>query len=361
MIGNNRSKDVKSESFGDWIRDSGVRLECSRTLDGFKVQAPAVVRLANGDFRLFYTAVGPARPYPTCQGYILSALSRDGLKFTPEPGIRLAPQIGVVYRSLRVIAPTIAWLENGSWRMYVEARGAFGQPTVICSAISSNMLDWVYEDGIRLQGFDGVGGCRYVAMPDGRGRLYCFANELRPAEGGQLQRFHNIVSAISTDGLQFEIEPGYRLRDIKTGLETAGITAAEVVAPASVGGLWRMVYSAWQDVAVGTVVPLHPSQDPDAESNGRSVDFAAASIVVDMAGYRSRIFTAFSEDGLKWHRGDCVIDGEGYNGAGVDAVHAEDMSLLEVGNGQYRMYYAACDAYGNWRIASAATAAWPET
>ena len=91
------------------------------------------------------------------------------------------------------------------------------------------------------------------------------------------------------------------------------------------------------------------------------MDFAAASIVVDMAGYRSRIFTAFSEDGLKWHRGDCVIDGEGYNGAGVDAVHAEDMSLLEVGNGQYRMYYAACDAYGNWRIPSAATAAWPET
>ena len=116
-----------------------------------------------------------------------------------------------------------------------------------------------------------------------------------------------------------------------------------------------MVYSAWQEVPPGSVVPVHPSRDGDAETNGLSTDFAAASIASDMAGYRSRIFVARSADGLAWDRSECVIEGEGYGGAGLDAVHAEDMSLVEIGGGAYRMYYAACDASGNWRIASAVT------
>ena len=72
-----------------------------------------------------------------------------------------------------------------------------------------------------------------------------------------------------------------------------------------------------------------------------------------MAGYRSRIFTAHSPDGLVWERAGCVIEGGGYNSEELDAVHSEDMSLVEIEDGQYRMYYAACDCNGNWRIASA--------
>ena len=83
---------------------------------------------------------------------------------------------------------------------------------------------------------------------------------------------------------------------------------------------------------------------------------AAASIACDMAGYRSRIFVARSTDGLTWKRGPCAIEGEGYLGEGLDAVHAEDMSLIALGKGVYRMVYAACDRDGNWRIASAVTA-----
>ena len=37
----------------------------------------------------------------------------------------------------------------------------------------------------------------------------------------------------------------------------------------------------------------------------------------------------------------------------IDAVHAEDMSVIETGDGRHRMYYAACGPDGNWRIASA--------
>jgi len=34
-------------------------------------------------------------------------------------------------------------------------------------------------------------------------------------------------------------------------------------------------------------------------------------------------------------------------------VHAEDMSLIRLDDGRYRMYYASCDAKGNWGVVSA--------
>jgi hypothetical protein len=103
----------------------------------------------------------------------------------------------------------------------------------------------------------------------------------------------------------------------------------------------------------GTDVSPHPSADSNAEVTGGSENFAAASIASDMSGYRSRIYRAHFRDGLFWERDECIIDGSGCGGEGLDAVHAEDMSLIELGNGIYRMYYAACDKDGKWSIASA--------
>ena len=325
-------------------------MEGSRPLDSAKVQAPCIVRVPSGGFRLFYTAIGPAKPYPACQGYILSAVSDDGLVFRKEPGIRLAPQPLVPHMSLRVLAPSVTRLGNGLWRMYFEARGPADSPTVICSATSSDMLRWELEDGIRLQRPGGVGGPRYLALPDGGGRLYCCGTEASRS-GERVAK--GVISAITSDGLRFEFEPGYRTPDNRSDYDASSITAAEVIPPTVEGSHWSMVYSAWQDVPPGTIVPLHPSHDPDAMESGRSADFAAASIAVDMAGYRSRIFVAQSPDGLAWDQGECVMEGGGHGEEGLDAVHAEDMSLIELDDGGYRMYYAACDKNGNWRIASA--------
>jgi hypothetical protein len=286
-----------------------------------------------------------------CQGYILSAFSDDGLRFDPEPGIRVAPQPSVPHMALRVLAPTVARTSGGRWRMYFESRGSADRPTVICSAVSDDLLHWTHENEIRLQGHDGVGGPRYLRLPDGRERIYCFASErFSDAEWHQ-----SIISAVSSDGLNFAFEPGYRQRDKRTEHDTAGITAAEVTPPQGNHDRWTMFFSAWQDVPAGTEVPLHPSRDPDVANTGLSDDFATRSIASDMAGYRSRIFTAHSRDGLVWERAGCVIEGGGYSSGELDAVHSEDMSLVEIGDGQYRMYYAACDRNGNWRIASART------
>lgn len=336
-----------------WRREAGARLQGSRDLDTSKLQAPCIVRIPGG-YRLFYTAVGPAKPFPECQGYILSAVSGDGLSFQTEPGIRVAPHPELPWMSLRVIAPTITPLPDGRWRMYFESRGPATRPTVICSAVSSDLLQWDLEPGIRLETSGGVGGPRYLRLPDGRGRLYCFARDFGPGgmAGGKCLST-SVLSAVTSDGLQFQLEDGIRLRDKQGAHDSAGITAAEVIAPIHAGGPWTMVYSAWQDLPPGSVPVLHPSHDKNAVVNGQSVDFAKASIACDMSGYRSRIFLANSGDGLTWTPTTCVIDGAGYHREGIDAVHAEDMSLISLGDGTFRMYYAACDQAGNWRIASA--------
>lgn len=337
-----------------WKKERGSRVEGSRDLDRSKVQAPCIVHKTGGGFRLFYTAVGPGKPFPECQGYILSAVSEDGVVFEKEPGIRLAPQPDVEFRSLRLLAPSVHEYAEDQWRMYVEARGTAGRPTVISSAVSSDLVNWEHEEGIRFVAFEGVGGPRYVALPGGGGRLYCFATEYSAGGKESGERVSSsVVSAVTVDGVNFQSEPGYRLRDRQSELDAVGITAAEAIPPLQPDGRWSMVFSAWQDAPPGSEIPLHPSHDPDAVATGSSEDFAAASIASDMAGFRSRIFVAYSDDGLEWERGGCAIEGKGYDGEGVDAVHAEDMSVIHLGDGHYRMYYAACDVCGKWSVASA--------
>jgi len=238
--------------------------------------------------------------------------------------------------------------------MYFESRGPASRPTVIGSAVSSNQFDWQLEPGIRLETAGGVGGPRFISLPDGRGRLHCFRSEYGPGGPAAGPRVATtIVSAVTTDGLRFEWEPGERLRDQTTDYDSAGITAPEVIPPPTPGDDWTLYYSAWQDKPAGHSSTLHPSHDVNAVETGRSADFAAASIASDMSGYRSRIYVATSRDGLNWQRGPCAVEGTGYGGEGLDAVHAEDMSLIRLDDGRLRMYYAACDANGRWTVASA--------
>ena len=91
-------------------------------------------------------------------------------------------------------------------------------------------------------------------------------------------------------------------------------------------------------------------------SNGRSADFATASIAVDLCGYRSRILAAISADGLHFKPGRVVIEGSGHGSNDIDGIHAEDMTLTCLDDGRYRMYYAACGSAGRWQIASAISA-----
>ena len=344
------------ETVAGWRREPGPRVEASRDLDRSKVQAPGITARPSGGFRLFYTAVGPGRPFPECQGYILSAISENGLDFETESGIRLAPDPAVEYMSLRLLAPSIVRLGDGRWRMYVEARGTADRPTVISSAVSEDQLNWQHEPGVRLQTPDGLGGPRLVDLPDGRSRLLACADDYGdqgPTTGQRVGK--HIISAVSEDGLDFDFEPGQRIRSGQAEWDALGITAGQLLAPCEPDHPWTMIYSAWQDAPPGSVIPPHPSDPASADTAPGELDFAAASIAADIAGFRSRIFRSRSVDGLSFGPPECIVAGGGYDSDDIDAVHAEDMSVITLGDGRLRMYYAACDAAGNWRIASAVT------
>ncbi len=335
-----------------WKKEEGPRLHGSRPLDSLKVLTPCVVGNPEGGYRMFYTGIGPGKPFPDCQGYILSAVSEDGLEFETEPGIRLAPQPELEHMSLRVVSPSVVPLKEGGWRMYFEARGPANLPTGICSATSKDMLEWELEDGKRLWNAGGVRAPRYLQLPDGLGRMYFVASEYGPGGPGMGERLsQGVMSALTDDGLNFAIEGGYHLQSGSGEHDSSGFSAAEVVPPTDGNGganeRWKMFDSCWQNPPAGTEAPLHPSHDPNAVERGTSEDFAAVSIATDMAGYRSRIYVAYSSDGIEWEAGECAIEGAGYDGPGLDAVHAEDMSLLGLDDGGFRMYYAACDKNGN--------------
>ena len=146
-----------------WRKEEGLRIRGSRPLDRLKVQGPGAIRTPQGGYRLYYTAVGPGKPFPDCQGYILSALSEDGVNFEPDSGIRLAPRPDFPYMSLRVLVPSPTRCNDGRWRIYFESRGPADRPVVVCSAVSDDMLDWELEDGIRLEHENDVRGPRYVS------------------------------------------------------------------------------------------------------------------------------------------------------------------------------------------------------
>jgi len=341
--------------FEHWLREPGPRITGSRGLDLWKVQAPGIVRRPEGGWRLFYTAVGPERPFDACQGLLLSAVSENGVDFTVEPGIRVAPQPNRPELALRVLAPTILPVGERLWRMYFEGRGPADRPTVIASALSEDQLHWRVEPGVRLQCRDDLHGPRVCRDPEGAVRVECIRAPHTIGSNTASDTASRVVTAISRDGLQFDWLPGARLQSGTGPFDSAGLTAAEVCPPASPGELWQMVYSAWQVPPAGTKIPVHPSHDPRAVESGLSADFARASIAVDLAGYRSRILLATSVDGLTWRRGPVLVEGPGYGQEGLDAIHAEDMTLVDLGDGRFRMYYAACDRHGRWQIASAIT------
>ena len=338
-----------------WIKEEGPRVRGSRPLDQDKVQAPGVAARPEGGYRLFYTAIGPGKPFPDCQGYILSAVSEDGLDFTVEPGIRVAPDPSIPYMDLRVLAPTVTQLEDGRWRMYFEGRSSADKATVIASAISDDMLDWRIEEGVRICVEEGVRAPRYLPSPGGGGRLFAIGAPPGPREPGEAAQ--GVLIGATADGLNFELERGY-LYPQKPAHGEGDFSAAEVVPPADDNAGWSLFFSEWESPPGGveTDLPPHPSQEPDAVARGLSADFAAISIAHDIAGFRSRIHVAHSSDGVNWERLGRVVEGEGYDGEGLDAVHAEDMSIIRLADGRYRMYYAACDTSGVWLVASAISA-----
>ena len=203
--------------------------------------SPNVVPLPGGRYRMYYTQLTPrpghpsgANDYDNCTARILSAVSADGSSWTPEPGVRLSPRDGGA-GEFRVVSSDVVPIPGGGGRlrMYFECcPGTQEGGSTIRSAVSDDGLDWQLEPGERLES-GGYNAPRLLHLDDGTCRLYC-----SDRNGG-------IASALSDDGgLTFRMEPGKRIEQ-ELPYEAATAFAPEVLRIDSGG--YRMYYAGYSD------------------------------------------------------------------------------------------------------------------
>jgi hypothetical protein len=208
-----------------WSQKQPVTIQ-GKTAKGAAVD-PDVVELADGRLRLYHfgsdvTGGDPGQadataptgsPRPSMGAgtstagphKIYSAISRDGVNFEEEPGVR--------YQAEGITDPDVAQLPDGTWRMYLS-RGR-----QVLSAHSSDGLNFTADEGTRSD-IGGVPGS--AVLPDGRVRLYVCGN--------------GIVSLTSGDGLHFIPEDGVRI-----AASSGFLVCDPSVVRLSDGG-WLMVY-----------------------------------------------------------------------------------------------------------------------
>jgi len=338
-VGSVRVHDVACDPGCEWTRrgvaaidaapdaDSSPRPEATWAADAVRTGvcgavSPRVVRLPEGGYRMFYSQILPregfpagANDYDNATTRILSAVSDDGLNWTPEPGVRLSSEQGGA-GEFRVVSSEVVPMsdETGRLRMYFECcQGSQATRNAIRSAVSDDAgLSWEVEPGERFCVEESnICSPRIVFLEDGRCRLYVN------------RRGVGIISAVSGDGgTTFELEAGVR---VAQGPPHATHTAfaSEILRLGDSG--YRMYFAAYSR--------------PD----------------------HAAIMTAVSEDGLSWEvASDPVLSPQG---EGVDAAKCSEMCVVELPDstpaaGHFAMLYEACDGTavdrrGVWRVACA--------
>ncbi|MCY3959497.1 MAG: hypothetical protein OXG65_14570 [Chloroflexi bacterium] len=293
-----------------WTKDTAPAIEFNSLVPGSGVLTPNVVALAEGGYRMYYTGFAPGMTKSHLLGHILSASSPDGSSWTLDDGVRI--DVHGPHASQRTLCPDVVPIPGGGYRMYYEARTP-DAPTVILSATSRDGLDWGLEDGVRIgDGEWSYGSPRCVYFPSDRGLVYrlYFHHYSFPLVSG-LDAQNHIVSAMSRDGLNFEIEPGVRIAQ-DTERETFAVYAPEVVRLGD--GSFRMFYAAWAE------------------------------------GIDGGVFTAVSGDGIAWTKSPkplLDLDVE------LDCRMVSEPCVIELPDRRCRMFYEARDSEGRARILSA--------
>jgi hypothetical protein len=294
----------------EWTKDAAPAIELNALVPGTGALTPNVVALEGGGYRMYYTGFAPGVSNDDHLGHILSAFSPDGSAWTHDRGVRI--DVHGLHASARTLCPDVVPIPDGGYRMYYEARRP-NAPTVILSAISNDGLDWETDEGVRIG--DGVwsyGSPRCVYFPTDRGLLYrlYFHHYSFPMASG-LDAQNHIVSAVSVDGLSFEMERGVRIAQ-ETVRETYAVYAPEVLRLGD--SSFRMFYSGW----------------------GEDVD--------------GGVFTAVSDDGIEWTKSpDPLLDLDG----DLDCGMVSEPCVIGLPDGRCRMFYEARDAEGRARILSA--------
>ncbi|MBI4893816.1 MAG: hypothetical protein HY821_24580 [Acidobacteria bacterium] len=165
-------------------RESAFQIEGLSTL---KAVDPSIIKDSQGRFRLYYLASDysgdpAAGPNPHS---IRMALSDDGIRFRESAS---------VFDYDDLVDPDVFRVKD-QWLMYVYSRNA----TIV--ARSDDGLRFTYEGPMSPTGW---GTTAPITLPDGTLRLYAF--DQRTPTGNAVRSF------VSTDGIQWAIDPGIRLQ-----------------------------------------------------------------------------------------------------------------------------------------------------
>jgi hypothetical protein len=181
-----------------------LSVKCGWKFDEKAVSDPdfcdaSVVRLPDGRYRMYGNST---TQLPNGRA-IDSWISEDGIVFEKEPGFRLISPGGFL--------PFVVMLPDGRFRMYYTDQSVyigFSGARAIKSAISTDGLNFVTEDGDRLTYLDneyeagGIRGAKILVLKDGTYRMYYVAIKDNVGRG---------LSAVSSDGLNWVREQGVRI------------------------------------------------------------------------------------------------------------------------------------------------------
>ncbi|NDD29851.1 MAG: hypothetical protein EB084_16465 [Proteobacteria bacterium] len=155
---------------------------------------PNVIALPGGGYRLFYT-VSAGNEDPAYERTEFHSAVRRANRWVREPGCRLS--------DTGIVDPDVIALPDGTWRMFFT-RGIEEQ---ICSATSSNGLDFVIEPGQRVAG--------QVSATIHVGSTYLMAHQ---SLGGLFNQ--GLLHVLrSDDGLQFTPDPRFRWQESNVAVE----------------------------------------------------------------------------------------------------------------------------------------------
>lgn len=161
---------------------------------------PRVVRLPDGRLRLFFTSGGGIKSATSADG--LTFAIEPGFRITAEAAGFGGTTAGATSGA------TVATLADGRYRMYFSDLPRPGDPPgkhLVKSAVSRDMLTWTMEPGVRLGAGAPVltGSAEHpFVLPNPDGSVTLYHAKFGP-EGGEPE---GVYQSTSTDGLTFEQE-----------------------------------------------------------------------------------------------------------------------------------------------------------
>lgn len=129
-----------------WRVEKGLRMENG---ENSTCKAPVLVKIFKQSWRMYFVEFDSNRI-----GRLFSAISKDGLLWNREKGVRLSPKVLQLQGVRSLVDASFAKIGNDGYRLYFSALR--GPQSSIYSAVSEDGLDWKVEKGERIANQDGM-------------------------------------------------------------------------------------------------------------------------------------------------------------------------------------------------------------